>query len=119
MLCSGKVLAFKTVQSSAGEGGNVQGATQGTGQWTYWKDTGAWIGTQVEQTDSSTAEACTRACNTDKNCAAVAMDVGTNNVDITKCVLIRGSGETENTKRTLVKAALGANYTLATAAAWS
>lgn len=114
-------VAFKTVHTDLGEGG-VRGQAQGTGQWTYWRDYFTNIGAQQEKQGYKTAHECTRACDGDGACAGVEL-MGKrdafdqflqpdDDMNITKCTFIMGVSSPENTKRTLIKAALGEANTL-------
>lgn len=113
-VASGNVLAFKTVQTTVGD---VDAQSQGTGQWTYWKDVATEIGTQVLKSEIKTVKACTGGCDIDTTCAAVAMTGAFSNGTINDCKFIKGTSGAIVTKRSLVRAALGTDNTLAATAA--
>lgn len=119
----GSVLAFKTVlvdgstaTSSSFNATRAKAITSGI--YSFWKDNGAGIGSQTDVSPNPTVKQCLQTCDQDEACAGVVMSsVTSTTTDTTAvpCKLIKGSVTVGDSKRSMVKAALGAAFTWETA----
>jgi hypothetical protein len=78
------------------------------GQFTFWRESGAGIGTQTTVAlNPANGRACLDACQSDVNCAGVVIAGAFTNLDttgITSCTLIKGTATLGLPQRTLTRA---------------
>jgi len=97
------VLAFKAVTAGDTTAASVAKALS-SGSYTFWKDAGAGVGTQVPDA-ATTVQGCLNACDNNFDCAAVVMTGATNGMDSTvTCKLVKGDKTIAQFKRSMTKA---------------
>lgn len=106
--CSGEVVAYKAVvtgDTTASSMKTTHAKALASGSYTFWKETaGATIGMSSSAGPTSSIQACLSACDTDAECAAVAM-TGITAVDSipASCSLIKGDTTVATFKRSVTK----------------
>jgi phosphoribosyl-AMP cyclohydrolase len=107
--CSGDVVAFKAVvtgDTTASSMKTSKAKALASGSYTFWKEAaGAAIGKSSTAGPTTSVQACLSACDTDAECAAVAM-TGITALNSTpgSCSLIKGDTTVATFKRSLTKA---------------